>query len=46
LDIFSEGFMGIDFIGFWILISLSLAIFIKFILRKYFRIPLIGLLSR
>jgi len=35
LDIFSE-----NFIGFWILILLSLAIFIKFILKRYLRLPI------
>lgn len=36
LDIFSE-----NFIGFYILISVGLAISIKFILKKYVRIPII-----
>jgi len=34
LDIFSE-----NFIGFWILILLALSCFIKFVLKKYVRIP-------
>ena len=34
LDIFSE-----NFIGFWVLILLAIAVFIKFILRKYVRFP-------
>ena len=34
LDIFSE-----NFIGFWILISLTLAGIIKFLLKQYVRIP-------
>jgi len=36
LDIFSE-----NFLGFWILILLATAIFIKFIFKKYVRIPII-----
>jgi rod shape-determining protein MreD len=36
LDIFSE-----NFLGFWILILLATSIFIKFILRKYVRIPIV-----
>jgi len=35
LDIFSE-----NFLGFWILVLLAIAIFIKFILKKYVRIPI------
>jgi len=35
LDVFSE-----NFIGFWILILLALAVFIKFILRKHVQIPI------
>ena len=34
LDIFSE-----NFLGFWVLILLSVAIFIKFFLRKYLQFP-------
>lgn len=34
LDIFSE-----IFLGFWILILLAIAVFIKFVLRKYVRFP-------
>lgn len=41
LDVFSEGFVGIDFFGFYILISMAIAIFIKFVLKKYVRIPFI-----
>lgn len=37
LDIFSKGFLGINFIGFNILILLGIAIFIKFILKSYVR---------
>lgn len=37
LDIFSS-----NFIGFYILISAGIAIFLKFILRKYVRIPTIS----
>ena len=36
LDIFSE-----NFIGFWILISIAIALFIKFIFKKYVRIPIL-----
>lgn len=36
LDIFSE-----NFIGFYILISVGLAIFVKYILKKHVRIPII-----
>jgi hypothetical protein len=34
LDIFSE-----IFLGFWVIILLAIAVFIKFILRKYVRFP-------
>ncbi len=35
LDIFSE-----NFFGFWVLIFLAIAVFLKFILRKYVQIPI------
>lgn len=41
LDIFIGNFMGINFFGLYFLISLGLAIFIKFVLRQYVRIPII-----
>jgi len=34
LDIFSE-----NFLGFWVIILLTTAVFIKFVLRKYVRFP-------
>ncbi|HUW71787.1 MAG TPA: hypothetical protein VMV66_01135 [Candidatus Humimicrobiaceae bacterium] len=34
LDIFSE-----IFLGFWVIILLTIAVFIKFVLRKYVRLP-------
>lgn len=34
LDIFSE-----NFIGFWVLILLAIAVFIKFVFKKYVRFP-------
>lgn len=37
LDIFSSGFIW--FFGFFILISLLLSLFIKFVLKKYVQIP-------
>ncbi len=41
LDIFSGNFIGINFIGFWILILLVISFSIKFILRKYVRLSAI-----
>jgi len=39
LDIFST--TPLNFFGFWILIFLGVSLFIKFILRKYVRVPII-----
>lgn len=36
-DIFSTGFLGINFFGFYILISLGISLFIKFVFKKYVR---------
>lgn len=38
LDIFSGEFLGINFFGLWILISIITSLFIKFILKKYVRL--------
>ncbi len=45
LDNFFSGTLGINFIGFYIIILLAVAIFIKFILKKYVR-PVIRLGAR
>lgn len=37
LDVFSD-----NFIGFWILILLAVALFIKFILTRYVRVPFVA----
>jgi len=40
LDIFSSGFLGVNFLGIWVLILTALSFSIKLVLRKYVRFSL------